>query len=381
VTRQARRVLWGLQATVLVLPLFLGGRQPVGLAVAWVVVTTLLAVTLRARRLGGRPLAPGAGALAAFVALGLLTALPLPPIVIEGLAPATAQLYRDVLPGWPGGGGWSAWRSLAFDPYAVWTTLSTLAVGFGAYLVLVGYPWGDEEKRARAFERVLVTLLGGGVAMAMLALVQEVAGNGQVLWITDEPVVPGRLSGPFVNPNHFACWLELVIPTGAAYAWVLGGLLQRRIAKAVESGRRLELRPRRAWVGALIANQRRLALPLAAMAAVALMATAHRGTQSRGGTAALLVGLGVTLGGLVCGRNRRDSQWRASTTWTSASAVASRWSSRAPASCAITCWSAPGSAPGSTRSGATSRRPCRAVSGITPTTSIWSWRPRPASSA
>ena len=240
-TRQARRVLWALQATVLALPLFLGGRQPVAVVGAWLVVSTLLVITIRARRHAGRPAVPGAGVLAAFVGLGLITVLPLPPALLDWLAPATAQLYRDVLPGWPGGGGWSTWRSLAVDPYAVCTTLSTLAVGFGVYLVLAGYPWGDEDARARAFGRVFLAMLGAGAALALLALLQEVAGNGHVLWVTDEDVSRGRVSGPFVNPNHLACWLEMIIPAGAAYAWSLGGRLRRRITKSVDSSRRLGL--------------------------------------------------------------------------------------------------------------------------------------------
>jgi O-antigen ligase/tetratricopeptide (TPR) repeat protein len=305
VTRRAHLVLWALQAIILVLPLFLGGRQAIGLVAAWLVVTGLLALTLIERRRAGQPTTPGARALAAFVALGLATALPLPPPLIERLAPTTAQLYRDVLPGWPGGGGWATWRSLALDPFAVWTQLSTLAVGFGAYLVLVGYPWGDEAARARAFGRVFLTVLSGGVAVALLALLAEVAGNGHAMWVSDEPVAPGRMAAPFVNPNHLACWLEMVIPAALAYAWVLARRLGRQIVKSIESGRRLGLRPRRAWVGSLIASQRRLSLPFLAAAAVTLLVTVHLGTQSRGGTAGLLVGLGVTAGGILASLARR----------------------------------------------------------------------------
>lgn len=304
-TRRSQRVLWALQATVVGLPLFLGGRQPLGLAAAWLVVIVLLACTLRERRRAVRPLPPGAWALAAFVAFGLATALPLPPEWVERLAPATAQLYRDVLPGWPGEGGWSTWRSLALDPYAVWSQLSTFAIGLGAYLVLAGWPWGDDAARARAFGRMVLTLLGGGVAMALLALLQEVAGNGSVLWVSDEPTNRGRASGPFVNPNHLASWLEMVIPAGLAYAWALERRVRRRIAKAAESSQRLGLRARRAWMGALIASQRRLLWPFLAAAAVALMVAAHVWTQSRGGTAALLVGVGVTAGGILTRASRR----------------------------------------------------------------------------
>src|SRR5262249_15588522 len=188
---------------------------------------------------------------------------------------------------------------------AVWTQLSTLAVGLGAYLVLVGYPWGDEAARAHAFGRIFLTVLGGGVAMALLALLAEMAGNGQVMWVSDEPVGRGRLAAPFVNPNHLACWLEMVIPAALAYAWVLARRLRRKIFKSVDSARRLGLPPRRAWAGALIASQRRLALPFLAAAAAGLMVTVHLGTQSRGGTAGLLVGLGVTAGGILASVVRR----------------------------------------------------------------------------
>src|SRR5262249_42556976 len=171
-TRRAHGVLWTLQATVLALPLFLGGRQPVGLVAAWLVISVLLVITIRARRHAEASAVPGAAVLAAFVGLGLITVLPLPPALLDRLAPARAQLYRDVLPAWPGGGGWSTWRSLSVDPYAVCTTLSTLAVGFGAYLVLAGYPWGDEDARARAFGRVLLAMLVAGAALSLIALFQ-----------------------------------------------------------------------------------------------------------------------------------------------------------------------------------------------------------------
>ena len=76
-TARARGVLWTLQATLVALPLFLGGRQPFGLLAAWTAMAVLLVLTLRARRSVSRPVVPGAAALAAVVALGLFTALPL----------------------------------------------------------------------------------------------------------------------------------------------------------------------------------------------------------------------------------------------------------------------------------------------------------------
>src|SRR5439155_21023404 len=133
-TRSARHMLLALQALVLGLPLFLGGRQPAAAACAAVVVLVLLGITLRERRrVSGAPAAPGVAALAAFVILAFATTVPLPPAVLRVLAPASAHLYAGMLPGWPGDGGWSVWRPVAMDPYAVWAELGRFSIALGVF--------------------------------------------------------------------------------------------------------------------------------------------------------------------------------------------------------------------------------------------------------
>src|SRR2546428_12273267 len=71
--------------------------------------------------------------------------------------------------------------------------------------------------------------------------------------------------------------------------------------------------PRQAWVSALIVHQRRLWAPLAACAGLLLMELAHVASGSRGGRAALLVGLGIASAGIAssAGRSarRRAVRW------------------------------------------------------------------------
>jgi hypothetical protein len=293
-----RWVLVALQAILLGLPLFLGGRQTLAVSAAAVAVVGLLVVTLRERRRRGGPHAPGVTALAAFTALGLATTVPVPPAMLEWLAPATARLYGVALPGWPGGAEWSTWRSLALEPYAAWVQVTRLSVGLGVFAVIVAYPWSDDE-RTRVTGRLVLTLLGGGVLLAALALLEQVAGNGSVLWVTDVPAAAGRASGPFVNPNHFAAWLEMILPVALAYAVALYRRIHRRLRAAAEAARGIGVSARRARVAVLVGSQRVLWAPLAAGAAVLLMAVAHLATGSRGGTAALSVGLGVAGAGML----------------------------------------------------------------------------------
>jgi tetratricopeptide (TPR) repeat protein len=311
-SRLDRNVLLTVQALVLGLPLFLGGRQPLAAAMSSLAVLGLLGLTLRERRRRSAPHVPGAAALAVFVGLALLTTLPLPPAFLRLLSPATAQLYASVLPGWPGGGGWSVWRPLAIDPYGVWMELGRLAIGLGVFAVVVGYPWGDERSGTRkaVFARLVLTLLVGGAVLAAIGLLDQIAGNGNVMWITEEPSVAGRASGPFVNPNHFAAWLEMLIPAALAYTFTLLRRLQRRVMRSVDMGRGMGVQRRRAWVAALVLHQQRLWAPLVAATVMLLMGVAHRGTGSRGGMAALLVGLGVAGAGILSQRSSRGGASR-----------------------------------------------------------------------
>src|SRR5438132_642354 len=108
VGRSDRKVLLALQGLVLGLPLCLGGRQPWAVAAASAVVLVLLAVTIRERRRRGTaPYPPGIKTLVLLIGLALATTLPLTPAVLRLLAPATARLYAEMLPGWPGNGGWT----------------------------------------------------------------------------------------------------------------------------------------------------------------------------------------------------------------------------------------------------------------------------------
>jgi len=314
-----RIVLVALQALVLALPLFLGGRQTLVSAASGAIVLALLVVTMieRKRREQG-PEASVLLALAAFLLLGVLTTVPLPPKVLEWISPATARLYAEALPGWPGEGGWTVWRPLAISPWDVMSTLGRISIGLGAFAVIVAFPWrtrpGEEEDaRSWVLGRLVATVLAGGVLVAVLGLVQLAAGNGFVMWLSEE-LAEDRASGPFVNPNHYAAWLEMVIPVALAYGIALAERLRRKISATAKAGRRMGVRARRAWVSALVTHQQRLWPPLLAAVLLLVMIFAHAASESRGGQAALLVGLGVAAAGMA-GRAAQSSSrhrvWRA----------------------------------------------------------------------
>ena len=316
ISQSDRKVLLALQGLVVGLPLFLGGRQPLAVAAGSAVILLLLAVTIRERRRrGAAPYPPGIAALVGLVGLALATTLPLPPAVLRLIAPATARLYAEMLPGWPGSGGWTVWRPIAIDTYGVWAEISRFSIGLGAFVITVAYPWrapaAEEDARTAVFDRLLLTLLAGGALLAGLGLLSEATGNGRILWMTGVPAWAGRVSGPFVNPNHFAAWLGMVIPATLSYAVAMIGLVSGRLRQAVDGARAKGMRPRQAWLSALIAHQRRLWAPLLTCTILLLMGVAHAGSGSRGGMAALLLGLSVASAGIARSMRSRSEPRRA----------------------------------------------------------------------
>ena len=141
---------------------------------------------------------------AAAVALQLL---PLPRQVLDILSPqavATRRAIRLVAP--------ESWLPLSIDAAATLLSLATLAVAAAAYLAARSIL--DHEGGIRRLCRLLAWF---GAAAALLAVAQRGAAPGLVMGLVP-PEAPGaRPFGPFVNRNHFAGWLVLVMPVVAGY--------------------------------------------------------------------------------------------------------------------------------------------------------------------
>ena len=144
------------------------------------------------------------GAMILLALLGALQLLPLPSLVLAAISPESARIWDDA-------------RSLlsTFDravlpvpriSIAPAETVATLllvlayAAAFVASLRLTA---------SRPARRILLAALLGGAAYRILTALQGTSGEG-------------RVSGPFVNPDHFAGWLEISIPFALALL-LLGG--------------------------------------------------------------------------------------------------------------------------------------------------------------
>jgi O-antigen ligase len=71
--------------------------------------------------------------------------------------------------------------------------------------------------RQESTQILSLTLLAVGALISLYAVYQFLTKSGRVLWTPQYPNYVGRASGTYVNPNHLAGFLEMILPLGLAY--------------------------------------------------------------------------------------------------------------------------------------------------------------------
>jgi len=199
----------GILAVILIAPLFMGGRGPVGKFVFVTLVSTTAVAWLIRQCLepSGRWRWSGVeGLLAAGALLVALQVTPLPDAVLSVVSPHVEQL----LPLWTGAGTApypsANWSTISLNPEA---TRGGLAVFFGyatLFLLVV-----QRLQTLQDVQRLLRWIGFGVLAMATLGLLQFLLSNGKFLWFYEHPsrTTFGVTKGTFHNQNHFAHFVAL----------------------------------------------------------------------------------------------------------------------------------------------------------------------------
>ncbi len=208
----SRVVDWGLASTVIVAPLFMGGRGEIGsfvlvLLVCLTSVAWCLSQCLRNRRrfyFSGAELILVGG-----LVLIVLQLVPLPDSVLHSLSPEATRL----LPLWQSSSSsppqMGSWHSLSLTPFNTRSGL-TMFVSYSMFFIVA-----FQRTRSRGdIERALRWTALAGILMATIGIAQLLAGNGKFMWVYEHPtrVASGVVKGMFANENHCGHFLAVCLP-------------------------------------------------------------------------------------------------------------------------------------------------------------------------
>ena len=102
---------------------------------------------------------------------------------------------------------------LTADAFATRQSLLTFSTSF-IYFFLAGQIFADRPRESLPRWGFLVAVYAP--LLAFFAIIQFFAGGGLIYW-SIKPHWGGWIFGPYVNHNHYAGLMEILIPTGAAY--------------------------------------------------------------------------------------------------------------------------------------------------------------------
>lgn len=241
----------GIGALILFTPLAFGTVETWSIVVLETAVFALSFVWLLGRSMDRRSVA-GTGLelpILMFVIVVGAQLLPLSRTVLSVISPRIAQVYDRTVPGFasgqadrfeewllasdaarsgqtPAGGGEGVHMPVS---YSVPGTLEAIEL-FMAYALAFLIIADRYRDRAR-LRRLIVWIVFVGVGIAIEGIFQNLAWNGKILWLRRPPHTT-RPFGPFVNANHFAGYMELIVP-------LVMGLLLTLLSRHAQSGYRL----------------------------------------------------------------------------------------------------------------------------------------------
>ncbi|HZY30296.1 MAG TPA: O-antigen ligase family protein [Candidatus Methylomirabilis sp.] len=210
-----RVVEYGLYFLIIFTPFAFGTVEPWSIAVAEVVIFTIAlawGITMVGR--GEIRIEKTLFNLCwlSVLGFGLFQVVPLPLQVIRVLSPKAYALYQDMA---IDTGLTASWRTLSLYPYAIKLELVRLLA-----LALLFWVVANHLKTRQQVDRAVRLIMAVGFLLAIFGVIQHLAGNGKLYWVR-ELTRGGNPFGPYVNRNHFAGYMEMVIPLSLGYLFAM----------------------------------------------------------------------------------------------------------------------------------------------------------------
>jgi len=165
--------------------------------------------------------------LGVFYLVCLVQCLPLPSAILSFLSPFRHEVLtqsRTIID------GSVAWQSISYSPLkslAWWTFLLSLLLFFLVFRKTVISP--------RHLKLLIYILLGLASLEALYGLMQTFVPTLGVLWIDYIEAYLGDARGTYINRNHFAGFMEMILPLGLGYTLALGNWKEKPSLKALLS--------------------------------------------------------------------------------------------------------------------------------------------------
>ncbi|UCD57685.1 MAG: hypothetical protein JSV16_00835, partial [Candidatus Hydrogenedentota bacterium] len=197
-------------------PLALGSVAPWARSVSFFLAVILLALWFTQGAWRGRLLLARNSIwlfILAFFALAFVQLIPFSPDTVKSISPGTWQCYARALADYPGSG---EARSLSLCPYATGTEIIRLATLTIVFLIVINVV----RTRWQAVG-IILALAAIGSFEAMYGFAEQFSGHKHIFWLPRRYHL-AAVTGTFLNKNHFAGLLEMIVPVSLGLLFAIG---------------------------------------------------------------------------------------------------------------------------------------------------------------
>ena len=206
--------------------------------------------------------------------------VPLPPDILKIVSPETYKIYSEYLPyEWPAQLSnpslrdlFSQCKTLSIYPYATKTGLFEVLVYSIIFLLIT-----STISTKKQIKRFIKTIIFIGFLLALFGIIQKLTWNGGIYWFW-KPEYGGDSFGPYVNKNHFAGYMIMVIPL------TIGFLIFKLNEYASASSDK-------SFLKRIAENERNIAKTFLLIFLIIIMVTALFLSLSRGGIMSFLISM------------------------------------------------------------------------------------------
>ena len=144
-----------------------------------------------------------------FVILIFFQIIPLPSEIIRIISPKTYNLYTDLSL------NNRSFMTISLYPYATRIEILKLLSYMGIFMLTISIINTKEQT-----SRLIKVLIIFGFILSLFGIIQKATGTGKIYWFR-ELTHGGSPFGPFVNRNHFAGHIGMIIPLSIAYVFTI----------------------------------------------------------------------------------------------------------------------------------------------------------------
>lgn len=157
---------------------------------------------------GTKELAPVYVSLIIFLGFVLLQIIPFPPQVVRFFSPRAFELYNLAIPGYEKG---TLWRGLSIYPHASTIALIKYVTYAGVFFLIT-----QDIRERKRINRLIIALICAGSFEAIYGLYGYFSRNYSIFGFS-KIHMPGPATGTYVNRNHFAGYLGMIVFISIGY--------------------------------------------------------------------------------------------------------------------------------------------------------------------